>query len=70
MYTLKIDEVPPELEKAIQALIQENRLYACQTTMSWCNTVEIELTCRDYSAFRDLVSVLDEIEFYRNEIRT
>lgn len=68
MYTLKIDEVPPELEKAVQALIQENKLYAYQTTMSWHNTVQIELTCRDYSAFRSLVSVLDEIEFYKNEI--
>lgn len=63
MYSLKIDEVCPELEKALQALIQENRMYSYkQSTPDWRGTVKIKLKCKNYASFKRAVSFL--AEFY------
>lgn len=56
-----------ELIHAAQAMIQENDCYSYELMVDSHGYAHLTVECLNYKAFRWLVSVMDEINFFENE---
>lgn len=62
MYTLKIESVNNDFLKAVQAVIQENKLWRCREVIVGLYSTGIEVSTMSIKQLNHLINVLWELE--------
>lgn len=67
MYTLKVESVNNDFLKAVQAIIQENKLWAYYEVAIGLYSNSIELSTRSTKELKRLVDILESENFIKED---